>query len=288
MEILQGLLGSDLIGFQVPLHAENFLRSVGEVLGVRISYEDQTVQYDGRTIKVGVFPVVIDFCKWSNVALSGEVRSKALRIRSDLGVDQIILGVDRLDYTKGIPERLRAYERFLEKYREYHGRVCMLQITVPSQTDAEDYRVLRREVDEIIGRILGRFSGPVWVPLRYLYKTFPMEELAGYYAAANVALVTALRDGMNLVAQEYVASRSVGGGALIMSEFAGAAGLLRDCVLVNPYDIEQVGDSIARLLAMPEADKANRMGRLREAVKEQDVSMWCDSFLEKLTQGRRP
>jgi len=203
-------------------------------------------------------------------------------MRREIGADQIILGVDRLDYTKGIRERLLAYERFLEKYPEYHGRVCMVQIAVPSRTRVEEYRILRREIDEAVGRISGRFSTRKWVPLRYLYKAFPMEELVNYYAAADTAMITPLRDGMNLVAEEYVASRMREDGCLILSEFAGAAGILSDAIVVNPYDVEGVAESIRNSLAMEEGERRNRMRLLRQSVKGRDVYWWCQSFLKSL------
>jgi trehalose 6-phosphate synthase len=203
-----------------------------------------------------------------------------------VGVEHIILGVDRLDYTKGIRERLLAYERFLDKYPEFHGKVCLIQVAVPSRTRVEEYRLLRREIDEAIGRITGRFSKRKWVPLRYLYHAFPIEEIAAYYSASDIALITPLRDGMNLVAKEYVASRIREDGALILSEFTGAAGTLTDATLVNPYDIDGLAEAIRLSLSTPEAEKRSRMQRLRQAVRERDVYWWCESFLKSLAQGK--
>ena len=176
-----------------------------------------------------------------------------------------------------------AYERFLEKNPEFHGRICLVQIVIPSRTQVEEYRVLRREIDEIIGRIAGRFSTKEWVPLRYLYKGFPLEEMVAYYLAADMALITALREGMNLVAQEYVASAR-DDGCLILSEFAGVAGILTDGIIVNPYDIEDLSDAIRDSLSMQQAEKRSRMERLRQAVRQNDVHWWCQSFLDSLGQ----
>lgn len=281
-EILKGLLGSDLIGFQLPLHARNFLECVRDVLRVPTDLKNARIQYDGRVVKVGVFPVGVDFHKWNDLASSPVIGEKARQIHKEVGAEQILLGVDRLDYTKGIRERLLAYERFLEKYPELHGRVCLTQIAVPSRTRVEEYRSLRREIDEAIGRITGRFSRRKWIPLRYLYRGFPIEELVAYYLAADIALITPLRDGMNLVAKEYVASRAGGDGVLILSEFTGAAGTLTDAILVNPYNIEGLADAIRLSLSMPEAERRARMEHLRQAVKERDVFWWCGSFLESL------
>jgi len=271
---LRGLLGCDLIGFQLRQHADNFLQSVADVFKIPVDLERSSVEFEDRVIKVGVFPVGIDYKKWNDLATSPGNIEKARQIRREVGAEHILIGVDRLDYTKGIRERLRAYEHFLEKYPEYHGRICMVQIAVPSRTRVEEYRILRREIDETVGRISGRFSTRKWVPLRYLYKTFPMEELVNYYAAADTAMVTPLRDGMNLVAEEYAASRIREDGCLILSEFAGASGILGDAVIVNPYDIDDVTESIHLSLTMKEGEKRSRMQRLRQAVKRKDVYWW--------------
>ncbi len=281
-EILRGLLGSDLIGFQLPLHAENFFQSVEDVVKVPVNRDSSSINYDGRIIRVGVFPVGIDFDKWNDLASSPPLAERARELSKEVGVENIILGVDRLDYTKGILERLYAYERLLEKYPEFHSRVCMIQIAVPSRTRVEEYRTLRREIDETIGRITGRFSKRKWIPLRYLYRAFAIEDLVAYYLAADLALITPLRDGMNLVAKEYVASRMQEDGSLILSEFTGAAATLTDAILVNPYDIEGLADAIHFALCMPKDEKHRRMKQLRCAVKDKDIYWWCASFLKSL------
>ncbi|MFQ5682604.1 MAG: trehalose-6-phosphate synthase [Candidatus Binatia bacterium] len=281
-EILLGLLGSDLIGFQLGLHARNFLQAVEDVLNLPVDRGTASIKHQGRVIKVTDFPVGIDYRRWNELASKPVNIEKASQIRRELGVEQIIMGADRLDYTKGIRERLLAYERFLEKYPMYRGRVCMIQIAVPSRTRVQEYRTLRREIDETVGRISGRFSTRKWVPLLYLYKALPMEELVTYYSAADLALITPLRDGMNLVAEEYIAARIRGDGCLILSEFAGAAELLTDAVVVNPYNLEELADSIHVCLSMEEAEKQDRMQKLRRAVRERDVHWWCQSFLDSL------
>jgi trehalose-6-phosphate synthase len=231
---------------------------------------------------VGVFPVGIDYEKWDKMALDGALAGKVEQVRNEVGSDYLILGADRLDYSKGILERMIAYERFLEKYPEYHEHVCFLQIAVPSRTRVEEYRTLRRALDEAIGRISGRFSTRQWVPVRYLYKNIPVEELVNYYAAADVALITPLRDGMNLVAEEYVASQTSFNGCLILSEFAGAAGNLPDALLVNPYNFEEIADTLRRGLSMSTVEKKSRMQRLRKVVSRKNVYWWCESFLQAL------
>jgi trehalose 6-phosphate synthase len=284
-EVLRGLLGSDLIGFQHHTHAENFLQCVEDVLKVPVDREKLLIEYEGRTVRVGAFPVGIDYKRWNTLASNPTNEEKALQIRREVGSKYLLVGADRLDYTKGILERLLAYERFLEKYPEYQGNVCLLQIAVPSRTRVEEYMNLRRSIDETIGRISGRFSTRKWVPVRYLYKAFPIEELVNYYAAADAAMITPLRDGMNLVAEEYVASRIGDNGCLILSEFAGAAEILKDAVIVNPYDLEDLADTIHRCLSMSESEKQIRMQGLRRAVKENDVYWWCQSFLQTLAQA---
>lgn len=284
-EVLEGLLGSDLIGFQTALDVGNFLQTVADVLGLPVDRRRSTIEYGHRLVRVGAFPVGIDYDKWNQMASRAELAGKVAQIRSDVVSDYLVLGADRLDYTKGILERIRAYERFLEKYPQYHERVCLLQIAVPSRTRVEEYRTLRRGLDEAIGRITGRFSTRQWVPVRYLYKNIPMEELVNYYAAADVGLITPLRDGMNLVAEEYAASQGNLDGCLILSEFAGAAGNLSDALLVNPYDSEQMADALHQGLSMGTDEKRTRMRRLRRRIRQKNVYWWCESFLQALNRG---
>jgi trehalose 6-phosphate synthase len=286
-EVLRGLLGSDLIGFQLPVHAENFLQSVMDVIKVPVDRKTGCIRYEGRTVRVAAFPVGIDCRRWNEMASSPGATERAQQLRKELGVERLILGVDRLDYTKGILERLLAYEVFLEKYPEFHRKVCLMQIAVPSRTRVDEYRILRREIDEAIGRITGRFSTRRWIPLRYLYKAFPIEELVTYYLAADVSLITPLRDGMNLVAKEYIASKVDGSGSLILSEFAGASATLSNATLVNPYNIEELADAIRLSLSMPETERKARMQQLRQAVTEKDVYWWCESFLKSLVAGNQ-
>ena len=281
-EILRGILGSDLVGFHLPLHADHFLQCVEDVLKIPVDRQSGAIRYEGRLIRVSTFPVGVDFQRWDSLATQPALIEKALQLRQEVGTGHILLGVDRLDYTKGIRERLLAYERFLEKHAEFHGRVCMIQIAVPSRTRVDEYKSLRREIDEMIGRITGRFSTRKWIPLRYLYQSFDMEDIATYYVAADVALITPLRDGMNLVAKEYVACRRGEDGTLVLSEFTGAAGTLTEAILVNPYNIEGLAETIRLALAMPEEEKKRRMRNLREKVRDQDVYWWCDSFLKNL------
>lgn len=247
-----------------------------------IDRDNRAVRYEGRWVQTGVFPVGIDYRGWHDLASRPSTQERARQIRKEIGAEHIVLGVDRLDYTKGIIERLAAYERFLEQNPDFRGRVSLVQIAVPSRTGVDEYRALRRQIDESVGRITGRFSFGGWIPLRYLYRALTPEALAAYYGAADVALVTPLRDGMNLVAKEYVASRISEDGALILSEFAGAAKTLTDAIIVNPFDIEKMADCIRMSLVMPEAEKRVRMHGLQQRVRERDIHWWCDSFVGSL------
>ena len=194
----------------------------------------------------------------------------------------VILGVDRLDYTKGILERLLGYERFLENNPAWHKRVTLVLIAVPSRTKVSDYAMLKRQLDEQVGRIVGRFSSEGWMPLRYLYTQFGAEELIAYYRSADIALLTPLRDGMNLVAKEFVASRVENDGVLILSEFAGAAEELREALLVNPYDIDQIADRLKYAIDMSAIEQTERMRVLRAKVFVNNLEYWSKMFLSAL------
>jgi trehalose 6-phosphate synthase len=192
--------------------------------------------------------------------------------------------VDRLDYTKGILERVEGFERFLELNPSYHKRVSLVQIAVPSRTKVDDYARLKRHLDEIVGRVVGRFSSEGWVPIRYLYTQFGAEELVSYYLAADVALLTPLRDGMNLVAKEYIASRNTNHGVLILSEFAGAADELKEALLVNPYDIDAMAAALKQAVTMTQQERGARMGALRARVHSNNLDHWSHNFLGALEQ----
>jgi trehalose 6-phosphate synthase len=210
------------------------------------------------------------------------VQERAQRIRRALHSQIVVLGVDRLDYTKGIIERLAGFERFLENNPAYHRRVALVLIAVPSRTKVADYALLKRQLDEQVGRVVGRFSSEGWVPIRYLYTQFNAEELVAYYQAADIALLTPLRDGMNLVAKEFVASHRSDNAVLILSEFAGAAEELTEALLVNPYDSDALADSIRQAIEMEPAEKAARLRAMRAKIDANDLRYWSARFLEAL------
>jgi len=241
-----------------------------------------TVRLAGRDVRVTALPIGIDYEHFHAEATDPDTRERAARLRHNLGSDVVLLGVDRLDYTKGIVERLRGFERFLERQPEWRRRVCFVQVTVPSRDRVPEYRDLKRTVDEAVGRIAGRFTYEGRSPLRYLYTALPREQLIAYYAAADVALVTPLRDGMNLVAKEYVACRVGTPGVLVLSEFAGAANDLREAVLVNPYDPEALRRRIEIAVSMPPEERARRMRALDRRVATHTIQWWTASFLQLL------
>lgn len=272
-DLLRGLLDCDLLGFHIESYAQNFLDCAERTLGARVNREELLVEYGGRTAQVGAFPLGIDFEHFQLMA-----RQAA---SDDLPeTENIVLGVDRLDYTKGIPDRVRAFGRLLEQHPEHRGKVTLLQIAVPSRSQVGEYRMLKRELDELVGRLNGRFGRPDWSPIRHLYRSFDHDELAAIYRDADVALVTPLRDGLNLVAKEYVACQVDDPGVLVLSRLTGAAATMREALLVNPYDIDGTADTIHRALTMDDSERASRIAALRRRERRDNVHAWVESFLE--------
>jgi len=285
-ELLEGLLGADLIGFHIPLHCNNFLDTVDRVLESRTDREHMTARRHGHTTTVRPYPV--------SVAIDNVTSERPLwaASRNDLlkefGVraQSLILGVDRLDYTKGIVERLMAFERLLEERTWHRGRVTMVQIAAPSRTRIPSYIDLSRQVEEIVERINQRFQNGSWRPVILVERQASHEEVTRWYRSADVCLVTSLHDGMNLVAKEYLAARDDDDGVLILSKFTGAAVELRDALIVNPYDIDGVADAINRALEMGYGERRMRMQRMRRHVMERNVYRWAASVLGDLRELR--
>ena len=288
-DLIAGVLGADLVGFHTEGYAENFRESARDLLGAEL--DGEAVVWGGRRVRVEAHPIGIDVGRFQGLATDPTAAAAAAEIRSDLGDVQIVLGVDRLDYTKGLLMRMEAYERFLERFPERHGTVSLLQIATPSRTGVPAYDRLRRDMDEVTGRINGRFAKGAWAPVRYRYQSFDQAELAAFYRAADVAFVTPLRDGMNLVAHEFAAVSAAaageGGrpGALVLSELTGAAYYLDGAVLVNPYDADGLAGSLATALDMAEGERTDRLGRLAAAVERLDVHGWAQRFLASLAAG---
>ncbi|MGH7823454.1 MAG: alpha,alpha-trehalose-phosphate synthase (UDP-forming) [Candidatus Binatia bacterium] len=278
-EIVRGMLGSDLIGFHTEEYARHFLECARDILGIDVDLGRGEARHGGRTIRVSAFPLGIEGRTFAHLGADRRTVAAAEQLRRTIGIEKLILGVDRLDYTKGILERLEAYEQVLAESPEFHRKISFLQIQVPSRENVPEYRALREQIDRTVGRILGRFSSPGWTPLRYLCRGFGRRELAVYYRAADVMLVTALRDGMNLVAQEFVATRADNDGELILSEFAGAADRLREACLVNPYARAATARAIREALHMKAGARHAAMRAMRRRVLTEDVDWWLGWFL---------
>ena len=285
-QLLEGLLGADLVGFQLPGGAANFVRLVRQRVGHK-THRDLVYLPDGRTVRAAAFPISIDARGFEELAQTPEVTARAKEIRSALGEPRkIFLGVDRLDYTKGIYARLRAYAELIDDGHFDVEDAVFVQVAVPSREQVEEYQRLRDEIDRLVGRIngdLGRIGRPA---ISYLHSSYPREEMAALYRAADIMVVTPYRDGMNLVAKEYVASQYDDAGALVLSEFAGAADELRQAWLVNPYDINGMKSALLEAYRADEKDLTKRMRAMRKTVRSNDVAAWADSFMTALADVR--
>jgi trehalose 6-phosphate synthase/phosphatase len=277
--ILRGMLACDLVGFHCPGYVANFEDCVERLLGARVDRAAGEIEHGDHTVRVGAFPLGIDYVEY-------EKRSReAPRPKRSLA-ERIILGVDRLDYTKGIPERIRAYGRLLELHSELRGEVTLIQIAVPSREQVSEYQALKREIDELVGRINGRFGTSLWTPIRYIHRAIPAARLSALYRDAAVGLVTPLRDGMNLVAKEFVASQTESPGVLVLSRMAGAADTMKEALRVNPYNIDSVAEALHQALEMPLEEREARMRALQRRERRDDLSAWLDAFLREATQPR--
>ncbi len=284
-ELLTGMLGSDLIGFHTYDYTRHFLSSVLRILGKEQEYGQ--VVAGNRLVKADTFPMGIDASRFSEAVLEESVIKERKTLLDKIKTEKILLSVDRLDFSKGIPQRLRAYELFLEKYPEWRNKVTFIMLCVPSRTKVEQYRLLKREVDELVGKINGRFGRPGWLPILYMYRSVPFEELVALYSEANLALVTPLRDGMNLVAKEFLACQGESGqGVLILSETAGAAAELGEAVIVNPNDLAMVADAINLGLRIPEGEKAAANSIMIQRIKKYNIYRWAEDFVEHLSLAR--
>jgi trehalose 6-phosphate synthase/phosphatase len=279
-ELLKGLLGADLIGFHTVSYVRHFSGSLLRQLGVDTDID--RVIWDGREVRVGAFPMGIDATAFETLAHDAGVLEEVATLRRKAEGQRILLGIDRLDYTKGIPRRLLAVQRVLEREPAWRGRLRFIQVAVPSRTQVEAYATYREQVDELVGRINGLYGGVHNVPVHYLYRSFNEKQLVGLYRAADVMLVTPVRDGMNLVAKEFCAARPDEDGVLVLSEFAGAAAEMSSALIVNAFDVENMADAIEQALEMSEDERRTRMRDLRVQVKSHDVHWWTSSFLERL------
>jgi len=297
-EIIRALLEYDLIGFQTQKDKENFLVTVSTLFpDIKIKQQKSSsllnddniykfnklsvLKVSGREVKAGVFPISIDFEEFNSLSKNVAAVRQAKELKDHFKDQTLLLAVDRLDYTKGIPHRLRAYKKLLDDYPQLHGKVMLIQIMVPSRAGISQYSKLKNEIDRLIGSINGKFSVPGWVPIQYRYRSLQRLELLAYYLACDIAWVTPLQDGMNLVAKEYCAVRCDNPGVLILSEFAGAKDQLKDgALLVNPYHIDLMTATLKKALEATQDEKEEWMHKLCQNIKEFDIYWWMDSFLE--------
>jgi trehalose 6-phosphate synthase len=285
-EILDGLLGNDLLGFHIRYHCNNFLDTVDSTLEARVDRERYEVTRGGKRTKVQPFPISIDFEEISHDAQKEEVVAEIERLKRWLGLrDHLVgIGIDRIDYTKGIPDRLKAIDRFLQKYPEYRGRLVFIQACVPSRIHIEAYRRVNEEIDNLVEEVNWKHSSGRWKPIVYLNEYNSPLTLMALRRMANFCIVSSLHDGMNLVAKEFVASRFGEDGVLILSSFTGAARELTDAVLVNPYATDHFAEAIKKALEMPRSDRQKRMRKMREVVRENNVYKWASDIISELVK----
>lgn len=281
MSLLRGLMGADLVGFHTYDYVEHFVQSVRMVLGADNSF--RSIQYQNRLVKADLFPIGIDYKKFSGTVNNPEVQELRAEVQRNFENKKIIFSVDRLDYTKGLMDRLIGFEYFLNQYPEWQEKVVFMLNVVPSRDDIVAYTRRKRTIEEKVSSINGKFSSISWQPVIYRYMHLPFNELCALYQMADVALITPLRDGMNLVAKEYVASTVNQRGVLILSELAGAASELNEALLVNPTDVKDVSNAIARALSMPVPEQKQRMALMQKRLMDYDVQRWVNDFLDQLS-----
>lgn len=289
-EVLRGLLEFDMLGFQTVRDTRNFVHCVRTLLpevtitGRRNSH---VIELQGNRTVVGSFPIGIDAREFESGARSPGVQQAMYMARERLPNMKLILGIDRLDYTKGLPERMVAFQDALRRFPELQGNTTFIQVVVPSREEVPEYQALRAEIERLVGEINGEFTQPGWVPIHYIYRSLEQTELLAYYRMSDICLVTPLKDGMNLVSKEYCACNVEGDGVLILSEFAGSAAQMhRGAVMVNPHDVEGTAYAIHQAVTMPVDERRARMRRLRSNVRREDIYWWTDSFLRAAISKR--
>ncbi|PWG01547.1 alpha,alpha-trehalose-phosphate synthase (UDP-forming) [Sphingosinicella humi] len=287
-KLVRTMLAYDVIGFQTEEWLESFCHYVERELGGTVD-PDGVIHVGDRSVHAAAYPIGVDFKEFTEALESDAARESFERLRTSAAGRRTIIGVDRLDYSKGLEERFLGYRRFLEKHPRYQRKLFLLQIAPPSRGEVATYEVIREHLDELSGRINGEFADVDWVPVRYVNQGYRREELAGFYRAAEIALITPLRDGMNLVAKEYVAAQDPEDpGVLILSRFAGAALQLKDALLVNPYSKDEIADAIMRAIRMPKEERIRRWKAMVEVVRQEDVVAWRHAFVEALEKARPP
>ena len=279
-EILEGLLGADLVGFHTHDYAEYFMRCVQRILGPQ--HRMGHIAVGERLVQVGAFPMGIDFQKFYDSTAQPEVQKEKEELKKSLGASKIVLSVDRQDYSKGILHRLQGFQTLLEMNPEWHGKVTLIMLVVPSRIGIEDYEGMKKQIEELVGKINGQFGTIGWAPIIYQYRSLPFQSLVAMYAMSDVALVTPLRDGMNLVAKEYVATKLDKTGVLILSEMAGAAKELPEAIIINPNNRQEIAAALKTALEMPADEQAWRNEAMQRRLRQYDVIRWAKDFLEQL------
>ncbi len=281
-DILRGLMGSDLIGFHLFDYARHFLSSAMRLLG--LEHEFSLLQYEDRTVRVDTFPLGIDYEKYAQAHTKTAVKKEISRLSKNTKHRKIILSIDRLDYSKGLLQRLKAYHLLLHRNPEYREKVQLILLVVPSRAQVESYKHLKRNLDEMVGRINGEHGTAGWTPIWYFYRSLPFNSISALYNLSDIGLVTPFRDGMNLVAKEFVASKQDQSGVIVLSEMAGAAGELSEAVLVNPNDINNIVKALEIAVNMNEDEQRQRMKRMNERLQRYDVQRWAEDFFDRLTE----
>src|SRR4030042_1436547 len=283
--ILSGMTGADVVGLHTNDYTQHFIKSVKRTLGYRV--ERNFISVHERLCKADTFPIGIDFDKFHDACNSQKTIIQKDKLRTFLSGKKLIFSIDRLDYSKGFLFRLKAFERFLEKYPEWHFKVAFNMIVIPSRDNIEDYQEIKKEIEATVGRINGKYSTLNWRPVIYQYKSIPFNELVAIYTMSDVGLITPLRDGMNLVAKEYVACQSKHFGMLILSEMAGAAVELNEAILINPTDIEEASDSINKALCMSDKEKESRILKMQNRLSRYNVFTWTTDFLNQVNEVKK-
>lgn len=283
--ILSGMAGANLVGFHTNDYKQYFLKSVKNILGYKI--DKNLILVNNRLCKADTFPIGIDFDKFHNASLTAKVNICKRKLKAHISDKKLIFSVDRLDYSKGLLYRLKAFERFLEKYPEWHFKVIFNMIVVPSRDNIQEYRELKIEIEATVGRISGKYSTLNWRPIVYQYKSVPFNELISIYSLSDVAFLTPLRDGMNLVAKEYIACQNEHYGMLVLSEMAGAAVELNEAIIINPNDVEDTSDALNKALVMPEEEKKKRILKMQDKLKRYNVYTWTADFFDQVADVKK-
>ncbi|NQT89644.1 MAG: trehalose-6-phosphate synthase [Candidatus Omnitrophica bacterium] len=283
-EILKGLLANDLLGFHIRYHCENFLDTVDKTLEARIDRERYSIVYKGHETLIRAFPISVDFSALSSKASTGEVEKAMVQLKGEYGlnsIDHLIFGLDRIDYTKGIVERIRALDRFLEKYPKYRGKIAFVQMGDLSRIHLKEYKDLNDKINAVVEEINWKYSTEDWAPIIMVRRHLSFKDILAFYRLADICVVSSLHDGMNIVAKEYISSRVDGDGTLLLSHFTGAARELTDSLYINPFDIDEFADKIKQAIEMPKKERKQHMAALRAVVEEKNIYKWAGDIISE-------